>query len=129
MEEPRDFLSGLIVGGLLGAALGLLFAPDVGERTRERLRKQGEELGSRAREQADRVAERVRETAGDVAERVRERADEFATKARSTAEDVLEHGRTVLEEKSGRLKRAYQEGRDSAGGRPREHRTPEGSEG
>ena len=56
MEEPRDFLSGLIVGGLIGAAFGLLFAPEPGDRTRERLRRQSEEWGSRAREHADRVA-------------------------------------------------------------------------
>jgi len=130
MEEPRDFLSGLIVGGLVGVALGLLFAPEPGAQTRERIRRRSEELRDRAREEADRVAVRVRTTAGDVADRVRERADEFATRARSTAEDVLQRGRAVIDEKSDRLRRAFEEGRDSSKGWSPEHPgTPDHSEG
>ncbi len=121
MDEPRDFLSGLIVGSVVGIALGLLFAPEAGDKTRERIRRQSEEWRDRAREQADLVADRVRTTAGDVAERVRGQADEFAARARSTAEDVLERGRAVVEDKSDRLRRAYEEGRDSSMGWSREH--------
>jgi len=110
MEEPRDFLSGLIVGGLIGAAFGLLFAPEPGDRTRERLRRQSGEWGGRAREQADRVAE-------------------IATKARSSADDVIKRGRDTFDEKTDQLRRAFEDGRDSTRGRSRERRSPEGSEG
>ena len=128
MDEPRDFLSGLIVGSLMGVALGLLFAPEAGERTRERVRKQSKEWTSRARERADEVTEQVRTTAGDVAERVRDGADEFAARARNTAGDVLQRGRTVVEEKSDRLRRAYREGRDAADWSHDRHKTPENPE-
>ena len=128
MEDSRDFLSGLIVGGLIGLAAGLLFAPEAGGKTRERIRRQGEEWGGRAREQADRAAERVRATATDVADRVRERADEFASRARSTAGEVIHRGRTAIDEKSDRLRRAFEEGRGSAANWSSEHPT-EGTEG
>jgi hypothetical protein len=61
MDEPRDFLAGVILGALVGTALGLLFAPYAGKQTRERIREKSEDLAGRARYQADRVAERVRE--------------------------------------------------------------------
>ena len=35
--KGSDFLAGLLVGTLVGAALGLLFAPDPGEETRGRV--------------------------------------------------------------------------------------------
>ena len=73
MDEPRDFFSGVILGALVGTALGLLFAPYAGKRTRERIREKSENLTGRARCQADRVAEPIRTTAEDLAERVRQR--------------------------------------------------------
>jgi Flp pilus assembly protein TadB len=78
MDEPRDFLTGMIMGAIAGAALGLLFAPHAGKRTRERMREKSEDLTGRARYQADRVAERIRRSAEDLAERVRQR-DEAPT--------------------------------------------------
>jgi len=35
--KSSDFVAGLLVGTLIGAALGLLFAPEPGEETRERV--------------------------------------------------------------------------------------------
>jgi len=60
---------------------------------------------------------------------VRERADEFATKAKSSADDVIKRGRDTFDEKTEQLRRAFEDGRDSARGRSRERRSPEGSEG
>jgi gas vesicle protein len=48
-----DFLAGMLVGALIGASLGLLFAPEPGEETREL-------VAERARKFRDAAAERGR---------------------------------------------------------------------
>jgi len=42
--KASDFLAGVLVGSLIGAALGLLFAPEAGEETRERVAEQARKL-------------------------------------------------------------------------------------
>jgi len=37
--KSSDFLAGILVGSLIGTALGLLFAPEPGEETRDRVKK------------------------------------------------------------------------------------------
>lgn len=51
--KSSDFVAGLLVGTLIGAALGLLFAPEPGEGTRER-------VAGGARKFKDAAAERGR---------------------------------------------------------------------
>ena len=70
MDDPRDFLSGMIVGALVGLALGLVFAPDAGTRTRERIKKKSGDLTERLRYKRDRVEERIRTTAEGLEKRV-----------------------------------------------------------
>jgi len=38
------FLAGLLLGGLVGAAIGMLVAPETGEETRAKLKKEGERV-------------------------------------------------------------------------------------
>ena len=40
------FLSGLLLGGLIGVVLGLLYAPQAGEKTREQLQSRFDEFSS-----------------------------------------------------------------------------------
>ncbi len=92
MSEDRGYSGaaialGFILGGALGASLALLFAPESGRRTRERLR----------------------DMASDVRDKTLDLSDEF----RDKAEDLVERGKETLEEKKSILSAAVQAGREA----------------
>ncbi|MCJ7520982.1 MAG: YtxH domain-containing protein [Dehalococcoidia bacterium] len=45
-NNGSNFFTGLLLGGIIGAVLGLLFAPQPGEKTREQLREKADEFVS-----------------------------------------------------------------------------------
>ncbi len=102
MSEDRGFSAasvalGFILGGVLGASLALLFAPESGRRTRERLR--------------------------DLATDVRDKTIDLSEELRDKAEDAVERGREVYEEKKTILSAAVQAGKEAMQ-RERERLTP-----
>jgi gas vesicle protein len=82
------FAVGFILGGALGASLALLFAPEPGRQTRERLR--------------------------DLAAGVRDKTIAVSDELRDKAEEVLERGREVFEEKKAILSTAVQAGKEAS---------------
>ena len=93
MSEERGYsvsaiALGFILGGALGASLAILFAPESGRRTRERLR--------------------------DLAAGVRDKTMDVSDGLRDTAEDVLERSREVFEEKKAILSAAVQAGKEAS---------------
>ncbi len=56
----RSFAAGLIIGGLVGAGLALLLAPQAGEDTRRGLARRARRLADGARDRYDEAKERVR---------------------------------------------------------------------
>ena len=98
-DEFGAFLIGFIIGGLTGAAISLLMAPQSGEETREYLKDQAIVLRDKAQETAQVTAEQVGTRAADV----RSRAEEIAGKAKASAEDLRQRGQVVLEEQKNRL--------------------------
>ena len=78
------FVAGLAIGGLAGAALAFILAPQSGEDTRDLLVAKAREAG-----------ERARDTAGD-------------------AGDLLERGRRIVADAKARIDGAITEGKDAA---------------
>jgi len=73
-NEGTAFVAGFIIGGLVGAAVALVLAPQSGEETRAQIRERGIELKTRAE---------------DVGQQVRERTDAVVADARKRAEEII----------------------------------------
>lgn len=88
-DEFGSFLVGFIVGGLTGAVVSLLFAPQSGEETRALIRDKSIELRDMAADSAEEALARAEAAAAEA----RARADELAKIARQRAEEVAKEMR------------------------------------
>jgi len=75
-----------VTGGIIGATLGLLFAPRSGLETRERIKERAESAGEKIREKA----ESVREKAGEWAEVGKEKFSDVRGKVQESVEKIKE---------------------------------------
>ena len=58
-----DCVKGLIIGGLIGAALGILYAPKSGKETREEISHSAEELLKKTKAQYEEVCKKIEKLA------------------------------------------------------------------
>ena len=89
-DEFGAFLVGFIVGGLTGAVVALLFAPQSGEETRALIKDKSIELRDKAQVTAEEALARAEELAADA----RHRADELTKEARARATELANEVRT-----------------------------------
>jgi gas vesicle protein len=101
MSSDRDefgaFLVGFIVGGLTGAVVSLLFAPQSGEETRALIRDKSIELRDRASETAEQALARAEAAAAEARNRAEELAKVARTRAEEVARDVRSRGENALD--------------------------------
>ncbi len=69
-NSTGSFIVGLLSGAALGAAIGILFAPDKGEATRDRLTKRAEDMKEDFDDRFDDLKDYVNETLGDMKEKL-----------------------------------------------------------
>jgi gas vesicle protein len=90
------FVIGLIVGGLAGVVVGLLFAPVTGAQVRRRIADEAGKVAATARRLAER-AEGLAETLGNRMDHYLGRDEEVAwRKVHEIREGVQRYSRTVL---------------------------------
>jgi gas vesicle protein len=93
-NEIGSFLTGFIIGGLVGAAVALIMAPQSGEETRAQIRQRSIEI----RDQASTYGEDARRRAEEAAAAARNRAEKLAAEARAKGEEIAERGKGVVSE-------------------------------
>ena len=88
------FLS-FLLGGIVGASLALLLAPQSGRETRRRIKEFAEDIKDKTKEYAEDVKERVTSTV--------EKGKEFLEEKKSAISTAVEAGREAYEKEKERL--------------------------
>ena len=105
-----NFLAGFVIGGLVGAAVALVMAPQSGEETRAVIMEKSIELKDKAvvsaeeaRTRAEKAMEDARMRAEESVEELRVRVDELAQLTKERAGELQQRGQTVLDEQKTRM--------------------------
>ncbi|MFH1081123.1 MAG: YtxH domain-containing protein [Pseudomonadota bacterium] len=112
-DRSIDFVKGLFIGGLIGAVLGILYAPQSGKETREDIARKTEDLMARAREEYELALEKSKKAYEAAVKRLKEAeisAKEKVENVESKVEELTERGKETLLDGKGRLKRAIDAG-------------------
>jgi len=96
-DEFGAFLVGFIVGGLTGAVVALLFAPQSGEETRALIKDKSIELRDRASQTAEEALARAEAAAAEARARADELARELRDRGQAVYSDVRERGKSAIE--------------------------------
>jgi len=109
MSENCDFIGGLVVGGLIGAVIGILYAPKSGKETREEIGQKADELLSKAKEEYGHAVEKSREAYEATVERLKELEETAKEKVEEVGE-LADRGKETLQDGKNRLKKAIEAG-------------------
>ena len=104
-DEFGAFLVGFIVGGLSGAVVALLFAPQSGDETRALIRDKSIELRDKAQISAEEAIARAEAAAADARARADDLARQLRERGQGVVEDVRERGKGAMEAVRSKVKR------------------------
>jgi len=106
-------LKGVLIGGLIGAAVGILFAPKSGKETREDIARKTEDIIKKAKDEYELAVEKSKmayETAIKKAKEIQMMAREKVDDVEEAVSDLTEKGKETLLDNKTRLKKAIDAG-------------------
>jgi len=105
----KSFVS-FVAGGLIGAGMALLYAPQSGERTREEIREKAE----RTIIKAHRIEDGIKDAVNHLIDDVRGKVGQLVEEGKDLAEDkkqeliaAIEAGKNALEEEKEKLEKKH----------------------
>lgn len=107
-DEFGAFLVGFIVGGLTGAVVSLLFAPQSGEETRALIKDKSIELRDKAQVSAEEAIARAEAAAAEARARADDLARQLRDKSKEVYSDVRDRGQAAIEDVRERGKSAVE---------------------
>lgn len=96
----------ILVGGLIGAGVALLLAPQTGKKTRKYLESYAKNLGGKANEAANEFAETLSDFVDSVGDRAAEllhQGGDLTTDSKKSLLKALEKGQEILEKQRKKL--------------------------
>ncbi|MBV6396190.1 MAG: hypothetical protein HFACDABA_01783 [Anaerolineales bacterium] len=96
-DEFGAFLVGFIVGGLTGAVVSLLFAPQSGEETRALIKDKSIELRDKASVSAEQALAKAEAAAAEARARADDLARQLRERGMTAYEDVKARGKSALD--------------------------------
>lgn len=124
-ENSGDLLKGLIIGGLIGAAFGILYAPKSGKETREDIAHTTEELLNKAKEEYEKAvvkSQLVYESAVKSLHELELSAKEKVEEVESKVAEFAQQSAETVQDNKNRLKKAIDAGveayREEKAGKP-----------
>lgn len=85
-RSAKPVVTGLLIGGAIGAVTALLFAPRSGEEIRDDIRNKAMEY----RERLDDTVSQAKSKANELTDRAKDKADELRHRGKEVADEQLE---------------------------------------
>ena len=108
-QNGGDFFKGLVFGGLIGALLGVLYAPKSGRETREDLTHKADEFIAKAKEELEKNREDYEAALGRI-KKVSSSVKGRALKAEEKISKLALSGKKEAQERKKKLQKALEAG-------------------
>lgn len=86
-DHGGDMFKGFLLGGILGAALGVLFAPRSGKDIRSNLKDESDDLLEKAKKELETIKDELNDLGGKISETIEKGKNIFETKEDSEESD------------------------------------------